>query len=94
MKEFGGWVYIMSSHSRCLYIGVTSDLFGRVQAHKNGLYKGFSEKYKVHLLVYHECFHEHSSRDRAGEAAEGLDAGQEDRTHRENEPGLGRPHAR
>jgi predicted GIY-YIG superfamily endonuclease len=26
----GGWVNIVSSHSRCLYIGVTSDLHGRV----------------------------------------------------------------
>ena len=48
----------MSSHSRCLYIGVTSDLFGRVQMHKNGVYKGFTQKYKVHQLVYHECFHD------------------------------------
>ena len=54
MIEKGGWVYIMSSHSRCLYIGVTSDLFGRVQGHKNGVYQGFTQKYKVHFLVYHE----------------------------------------
>ena len=58
MKEYGGWVYIMSSHSRCLYIGVTSDLWGRVQEHKNGVYKGFTQKYKVRQLVYHEVFHD------------------------------------
>ena len=58
MVEKGGWVYIMSSHSRCLYIGVTSDLWGRVQEHKNGVYKGFTQKYKVHHLVYHEVFHD------------------------------------
>jgi predicted GIY-YIG superfamily endonuclease len=29
---------MMSSHSRCLYIGVTSDLSGRVWEHKNGIY--------------------------------------------------------
>ncbi len=45
MKEYGGWVYIMSSHSRTLYIGVTSDLWGRVEAHKRDLYKGFTKKY-------------------------------------------------
>jgi len=43
----GGWVYIMSSHSRCLYIGVTSELSGRVWEHKNDVYEGFSKKYKA-----------------------------------------------
>jgi putative endonuclease len=56
MKEYGGWVYIMSSHSRTLYIGVTSDLGGRVEKHKKGLYKGFTQKYKVDQLVYFELF--------------------------------------
>jgi putative endonuclease len=52
----GGWVYIMSSRSRCLYIGVTSDLSGRVWEHKNGLFEGFTKKYKINQLVYHELF--------------------------------------
>ena len=56
MIEKGGWAYIMSSRSRCLYIGVTSELSGRVWEHKNGVYEGFSKKYKIHLLVYHESF--------------------------------------
>jgi putative endonuclease len=56
MIEHGGWVYIMSSHSRCLYIGVTSDLHGRVWEHKNGVYAGFSKKYKTHYLVYQAFF--------------------------------------
>jgi predicted GIY-YIG superfamily endonuclease len=34
----------MSSHSRCLYIGVTSDLHGRVWEHKSGVHEGFSKK--------------------------------------------------
>jgi putative endonuclease len=54
MIEHGGWVYIMSSHSRCLYVGVTGDLHGRVWEHKNGVYEGFSKKYKTHYLVYQE----------------------------------------
>ncbi len=54
--EYGGWVYIMSSHSRCLYIGVTSDLHGRVWEHKNGVLEGFSKKYKTHFLAYQEFF--------------------------------------
>ena len=56
MIEHGGWVYIMSSHSRCLYVGVTSDLPGRVWEHKNGVYAGFSKKYKTHHLVHQEFF--------------------------------------
>ena len=54
----GGWVYIMSSHSRCLYIGVTSELSGRVWEHKNGVFEGFTKKYKINQLVYHELFHD------------------------------------
>jgi putative endonuclease len=58
MIEQGGWVYIMSSHSRCLYIGVTSDLHGRVWEHKNGVHEGFSKKYKTHDLVHQEFFND------------------------------------
>jgi putative endonuclease len=58
MIEKGGWAYIMSSHSRCLYIGVTSDLSGRVWEHKSGIYEGFSQKHKTHYLVYQEFFHD------------------------------------
>jgi putative endonuclease len=54
----GGWVYIVSSHSRRLYIGVTSDLSGRIWEHKNGIYEGFTKKYKINQLVYHELFHD------------------------------------
>ena len=54
----GGWVYIVSSHSRCLYIGVTSDLSGRVWEHKSGVFEGFTKKYKINQLVYHELFHD------------------------------------
>jgi putative endonuclease len=54
----GGWVYILSSHSRCLYIGVTSDLHGRVWEHKNGVLEAFTKKYKISQLVYYEFFHD------------------------------------
>jgi putative endonuclease len=48
-------VYILSNHVRgTLYIGVTSDLIGRVWQHKHGLVDGFSKKYQLHLLVYFE----------------------------------------
>jgi len=37
-----------------IYIGVTSDLVGRVAQHKQNLVKSFSKKYQIHLLVYYE----------------------------------------
>ena len=49
------YVYIMASRRNgTLYIGMTSDLLGRVWQHKNGVTKGFTGKYKVHRLVYYE----------------------------------------
>jgi hypothetical protein len=39
MTEHGGWAYIMSSPFRRLYIGVTSDLHGRVWKHKSGAHQ-------------------------------------------------------
>jgi len=55
-------VYIMSNKKGgTLYIGVTSDLEGRAWEHKNNAYKGFSNKYKTHNLVYHEEFEDINS---------------------------------
>jgi putative endonuclease len=39
-----------------LYVGVTSDLVKRVYEHKNDLVEGFTNKYRVHRLVYFEAF--------------------------------------
>ena len=36
-------VYIMSSHTGVLYIGITSELQHRVCQHKNGAYDGFTK---------------------------------------------------
>lgn len=52
MKQY--YVYIMSSKSGVLYIGVTSNLIKRVYEHKNELIEGFSSKYKTKALVYYE----------------------------------------
>jgi putative endonuclease len=51
-----GYVYILSSHSRRLYIGVTSDLEGRIWEHKEGTLAGFTKTYKINQLVYYEDF--------------------------------------
>ncbi len=52
MKDY--YVYIMSNWSRTLYIGVTSDLMGRVYQHKMKMVPGFTAKYNVTDLVYFE----------------------------------------
>jgi putative endonuclease len=49
------YVYIMTSRSGTLYIGVTSDLARRVYEHKHGLIPGFTSKYRGSRLVY--CKH-------------------------------------
>ena len=37
-----------------LYIGVTSNLADRIEAHRNGCVEGFTKRYGVHKLVYVE----------------------------------------
>lgn len=45
---------MLASNSRVIYVGITSDLAGRVWQHKNKEIKGFTEKYNVNRLVYYE----------------------------------------
>ncbi|GAC1301522.1 MAG: GIY-YIG nuclease family protein [Mucilaginibacter sp.] len=54
----GGCVYIMTNKLHTvLYIGVTSDLTGRLWDHKNKTYpKSFTAKYNCDKLVYY-CFY-------------------------------------
>lgn len=51
------FVYITSSWSRCLYVGMTGDLVARVGQHKGLLPrdKGFTALYRAHCLVYIEA---------------------------------------
>jgi len=55
MKKHEYAVYIMTNKSnRVLYVGVTSDLQGRVFDHKNKTFKGFTATYECNKLVYYE----------------------------------------
>jgi len=52
MKQY--YVYMMSSPTRTLYIGVTNDIQRRVSEHKHQEGSGFTSKYNLTLLVYYE----------------------------------------
>jgi putative endonuclease len=47
-------VYMLSSRSRNLYIGVTSDLLRRLWQHRNHAVPGHCARYRITRLVYYE----------------------------------------
>jgi len=48
-------VYILANRPRgTLYVGVTSDLIQRIWQHKTNKVEGFTQRYRVHTLVYFE----------------------------------------
>ena len=50
-------VYILASgHYGTLYVGVTSNLIGRLWQHREGALPGFTSRYAVHRLVHYELF--------------------------------------
>lgn len=54
----GGFVYILTNKNKTVfYIGVTSDLRGRIWKHENHIYeKSFTDQYNVVYLIYYEFF--------------------------------------
>ena len=54
MRSF--WVYLLSSRTRVLYVGVTSDLPRRLAEHRAGVGARFTTRYRVTRLVYAEEF--------------------------------------
>ena len=55
------YIYILSNKNNTLYIGVTSDLIKRIYEHKNNLIGEFTQKYKIHDLVYFEIVNDINS---------------------------------
>ncbi len=55
MRDHVPCVYILASRRNgTLYVGVTSDLAGRIWQHRNEVVDGFSRRHHVHLLVWFE----------------------------------------
>jgi putative endonuclease len=50
------YVYIMSNHSRIIYVGYTDNLIRRVKEHKSKKKEGFTKKYNITKLVYFEKY--------------------------------------
>jgi len=48
------WVYILSSGSGTLYVGLTGFFERRIYQHKYDTIEGFTQKYQCHRLVYYE----------------------------------------
>ena len=58
-RERSPCVYILASkRNGTLYIGVTSDLPGRIHQHRSGTLEGFSKGYDVKTLVWFEVHDE------------------------------------
>jgi putative endonuclease len=55
-REYEFFVYIMSSRSRQIYVGMTNDLRRRVGQHKAAVRDGFTKRYAITRLVYFERF--------------------------------------
>src|SRR5262249_45467659 len=50
------WVYILTSRTGTLYVGVTGYLGPRITQHKIDSIEGFTKKYHVDRLVYYESY--------------------------------------
>ena len=55
-REYHFWVYILSSRSRNLYIGMTNDLIRRTAEHRDKVPGTYTARYQIHRLVYFEYF--------------------------------------
>ena len=57
MHQYGYFYIMTNAYNTVLYCGATTDLYKRVQEHKNGVFKNsFTLKYNIDKLVYFETF--------------------------------------
>ncbi len=56
MKSKDYYVYIMASDTGTLYTGVTNNLVRRISEHQQGIFEGFTKKYKCHKLIFYENY--------------------------------------
>ncbi|MGN6277116.1 MAG: GIY-YIG nuclease family protein [Sphingomonas sp.] len=55
MREVQPCVYVMANgRLGTLYVGLTSNLIGRVMQHRNGTYDGFTKQHRINRLVWYE----------------------------------------
>ena len=54
--DFCFWVYILSSRSRSLYVGMTNRLGPRLQQHRQSIPGTHTARYNIHRLVYVEQY--------------------------------------
>jgi putative endonuclease len=52
------YVYILASHSRRLYVGVTGNLARRLHEHRRQRLPAFTARYRIDRLVYFEHTHD------------------------------------
>jgi putative endonuclease len=55
-REYHFWVYILSSRSRNLYIGITNALIARTAKHREHIPGTYTARYAIDRLVYFEYF--------------------------------------
>ena len=56
-RDHNYFVYLLTNATRTvLYIGITSDLEGRLYEHRTGALPSFTSRYRVDRLVYHESY--------------------------------------
>lgn len=54
-REFSPTTYLLASaRNGTLYVGVTSNLLGRIHQHREGTFKGFTDRHGVKRLVWFE----------------------------------------
>src|ERR1700722_3222831 len=87
-------VYILSSRSRVLYTGVTSRLLERVKEHRDATKPSFTQRYRIHRLVYFEAFGNAKSAIACEKLIKSYTRTQKNRVDRKKKSHLGRPSSR